>query len=91
MWLCYEEQKATISELIIRVESDLQKLPAKFATSEQVKVALKNELRNDLKRATEVNLQRLKDLSGYIVTVTSTDGADVINDEVNQPIFYPRY
>jgi len=90
MWSCYGEQKDMISNLLTRVENDLQKIPTKFSTAEQVKAQLasKNELRSDLKRAIDVTLQRLKDLSGYIVTITSADGADVMNEEVNNFALY---
>lgn len=84
MWTRYQQQKDSISLLLSRADSDLQELPEKFSSAEQVKAELvsKNDLKNELKRAADVTLQRLKDLSGYIVTITSADGAEIINDEV---------
>lgn len=88
MWACYQEQKSIIHSLLVRAESNLQNTPCKFLSAEQVKaeIASMNELESDLKRATNVTLQRLKDLSGYIVTITSSDGADVMNAEVSSDL-----
>ena len=84
MWICYQEQKSIISSLLVQAQNNLENIPCKFMSAEQVKAEISSthELRNDLERATDVTLQRLKDLSGYIVTITSSDGAEVMNEEV---------
>lgn len=84
VWIAYQEQRDHLMALLKRAENELKDVPTKYGNSKQLEAELisKKELKAELKKATEIQLAKLKDLSGYVVTIASPDRVGIINEEI---------
>lgn len=87
IWNTYQEQRSLILITIRKTMRELEKPVAKTTNGKQVDSELKSklELKAELQKVININLQKLKDLSAFIVKITGPEHQTVITKEVSKP------
>ena len=83
VWLNYKEQKAVMVKLLNDAEKELQKLVPKHNHKKiQTDLKINKEMRDDIKRATDDMMSKMRELSDTLAGVASKEQQEEFSKEM---------